>query len=801
MAKPRIEIELTTKGVKQVQQALDGLVSGVHGWALRIGGAIAGALGVQQIVSSLKGAVEQMDKVGATSQRVGLATTELSRLEYAASISKASVEELHTALRFLARNTFEAVSGQQSAIDTFTDAGVAYQDNAGRARGLGDILRDLADRFAAMPNGAEKAALSLQLFGKQGTSMIPLLNQGSAEIAKLAEEARALGVDVTPQAAQAAGDFNDNLERLQFAAKGLWLRVAQELLPTLVELTNRMVAWVKSSDAVRIGAELIAEALRMILFDAHALIVAVRVLAKTFEAYIDGVAKGITAFGRLIARVWEGPIEIVRAFIEHMKVAVRAVGDLAQALVLVAQGRFTEAKDKAKAAGAEIVGAMATAATAVAESMGKSGDAIRDAFVTPFEGGAETFRTFIEEGKKGVDELARSYQAIWGRAPTTTSQARKPALDFDGEDPAALRRKQARIELDRAGNALADKRLQLETEISRIEFDRQLSDTERYRRTLELKREEVALQAQYIADLKERAQIEQDQQTQAMMYEELRKAERQQTQLETGLGRFQAQGDPASMVDQLYIAADDMARRIGTLAQQVARSFTDIIGSAIDSVSDAITGVIKGTLTWRDALQSVAETIGNTILNAIVRMFVEWIAKRALLAVKNILFAQQEGAAETAAKTPGAVLTSISSYGIAAVVGVAAVMAALAAAGAFAEGGPVQGPGGPKSDSIMARLSAGEYVLNAEAVRFYGQPMLDAMNRRLLEVSPVPQEAGASGVAGAMPEAPKQATPSGLNLVLVDRRNQAREFIESFDGEAKIVEVVRRRRLEIGIRG
>lgn len=182
-----------------------------------------------------------------------------------------------------------------------------------------------------MPNGAQKAALSLRLFGKQGTSMIPLLNQGRTELAKLTEEARVLGLDVTPEAARAAGDFNDNLERLEFAAKGLWLRVAQDLLPTLVDLTNRMVEWVKSSDAVRIGAELIGEVLRMLVLDAQALIVTVRVLWRTFEAYIDGVGKNIQAFGWLVARVWKGPIEVTRAYIEYLKVVVRAIGDLAQA--------------------------------------------------------------------------------------------------------------------------------------------------------------------------------------------------------------------------------------------------------------------------------------------------------------------------------------------------------------------------------------------------------------------------------------------------------------------------------------
>lgn len=47
---------------------------------------------------------------------------------------------------------------------------------------------------------------------------------------------------------------------------------------------------------------------------------------------------------------------------------------------------------------------------------------------------------------------------------------------------------------------------------------------------------------------------------------------------------------------------------------------------------------------------------------------------------------------------------------------------------AFATGGKVAGPGTGTSDSILARLSNGEYVLRAAAVRQYGTALLDRMN-------------------------------------------------------------------------
>jgi hypothetical protein len=45
----------------------------------------------------------------------------------------------------------------------------------------------------------------------------------------------------------------------------------------------------------------------------------------------------------------------------------------------------------------------------------------------------------------------------------------------------------------------------------------------------------------------------------------------------------------------------------------------------------------------------------------------------------------------------------------------------------FPGGGPVRGPGTGTSDSILARVSNGEYVIPAERVRQYGQSMFDAL--------------------------------------------------------------------------
>lgn len=54
----------------------------------------------------------------------------------------------------------------------------------------------------------------------------------------------------------------------------------------------------------------------------------------------------------------------------------------------------------------------------------------------------------------------------------------------------------------------------------------------------------------------------------------------------------------------------------------------------------------------------------------------------------------------------------------------------------FAEGGHVRGPGTETSDSILARLSDNEFVIQAKAVRHYGAGLFDALNNMRI---PAPQ--------------------------------------------------------------
>lgn len=99
-------------------------------------------------------------------------------------------------------------------------------------------MRDFADVFKGLPDGPEKAALALQVFGKSGLELIPLLNAGSDGIKTMTDRARELGLVFDEKAGAQADEFNDKLDELKGAVAGLAIQTAIDLLPELIKLVD-----------------------------------------------------------------------------------------------------------------------------------------------------------------------------------------------------------------------------------------------------------------------------------------------------------------------------------------------------------------------------------------------------------------------------------------------------------------------------------------------------------------------------------------------------------------------------------
>lgn len=264
-----------TKGMTQAERQTEKSARAMEARMKKLGKSLDAAFAVAAAAFAALGtaaavgigrAVDRMDDIGKASQKVGIATDELSKLAYAAELADVNFEQLQGGLIKLAKAQDAANQGTGAQLELFRALGVEFKNADGTLRNTADVFEDLADQFQALPDGADKTAAALTLFGKSGAALIPLLNDGSDAIREAGDELERLGGVVTPEAAKAAEDYNDNVTRLNTALDGLWQAVAADLLPDMVKLTEELVDGSKSGNEFAATAENIANGIRGVVF-------------------------------------------------------------------------------------------------------------------------------------------------------------------------------------------------------------------------------------------------------------------------------------------------------------------------------------------------------------------------------------------------------------------------------------------------------------------------------------------------------------------------------------------------------
>lgn len=235
----------------------------------QIGGAVAAVGGLAldsagKLTQWVNAAIDAQAKIDEMSQKLGLSAEATSRLAATAKISGTDFDTLGKAMSKLTENAMNAAGGSRENTAAFTAMGVSITDATGRVKAGDQLLAEIADKFSGYRDGAEKSALATKLFGDAGTSLIPLLNGGSAALDDYASTAASFGAIVGGETAQAASQFQENLAALELAGAGVANQVAAEILPTLVQFSGDILEATKSSGLLTVAADVLSGALKIV---------------------------------------------------------------------------------------------------------------------------------------------------------------------------------------------------------------------------------------------------------------------------------------------------------------------------------------------------------------------------------------------------------------------------------------------------------------------------------------------------------------------------------------------------------
>ena len=202
-------------------------------------GAVGQAVG-DTLGKMLQDTVDAAEGFRKLSERTGASVEFLSGFTEAADDVFVKSETVSAALGIFAKK----LGGAEDAMDGSGISAGAFAKKLGEigitTDNVEEALLTVADRFKDMKDGTEKTALAVQLFGKQGAELIPILNKGRDGIREMSGAAQEMGLVMTSDTVKAVQEMKKAQDELNDTWEGASRRIMSQVIPALNEMGKRL---------------------------------------------------------------------------------------------------------------------------------------------------------------------------------------------------------------------------------------------------------------------------------------------------------------------------------------------------------------------------------------------------------------------------------------------------------------------------------------------------------------------------------------------------------------------------------
>jgi len=227
---------------KRVEKSSFGLAGG-----LRSLSGLFKVLGGAALIGAAKSTISFADSIDKAAKAAGVGTEFLQEMRFASEQLGVSNKLVDEGFRRFTRRLGEFVnSGGGPAAKAIETLGIAVTDTNGKFRGSEVVFEDFAKAMEGLASDAERSAFAAQIFGDDaGPKLALLLNQGSAGIRELRQEARDLGVVLDQELVENAVIAQDNLSKLALIIK-------TQVTSAVAGLSGALIDFFELTDAARI---------------------------------------------------------------------------------------------------------------------------------------------------------------------------------------------------------------------------------------------------------------------------------------------------------------------------------------------------------------------------------------------------------------------------------------------------------------------------------------------------------------------------------------------------------------------
>lgn len=756
----REQFRRTEQQSEQSSNKIQGSVGKLGSFMSGVLGSIVAGFSVKAAMDAVLGFADAAEKLGNTSQMIGTTSTALSRLHAVAIPMGIAAESVDKGMVKLSRTLVDARRGGEESAAAFEAVGIKGNDLKNLS--LPDVMSKIADKFKDSEDGATKAAVAQQLFGRAGAELIPFLNQGSDAIKEQGDEAERLNA-VMGEDAVAAGEALDAAwDKLTMQGVGLKNTLAQALAPTLQfiaeSFTEDSGAATDFGSVFKVVGTIVIATVSVIQEAWNIIKTVVRSITIAISSVFDAVGKAATGdFSGAKAALATGRQMIT----DELTDLVESSGKLSDKFSRSMEGMWSDAA-KPKSTGNQARGATGELDFKEKDSVTKERDAAgkkaaqeaMQAARDKFEYEMELLRTEMSEQQKGAEEkiqiearVVEAVKAQYGDQSREYARALREQVKITQEVEAEKRRIQdvalvkarehgifeINLAKEQANLLLATGQI---TGVQKVEIER---------------RSEEQIYALQLSYLEARRQL---------MASEPQEVERINGEIE------KLQQD-----HQVKMAQGNVAQFDANKAQ-----WDGYFQSITDGFGNAIQGMVFQGLTLQQALGNVFQNILGQLIQTGVKMAANWIAAQLAMTSATVAGAAVRTTAEvTSAKTStmanaGAAIKNIMTKAVEvfanvynAIAGIPYVGPFLAPVMAVAAGATIVG--------LVGKVASAEQ--GWERVPYDGA---QAVLHKEEMVLPAPL---AEGIRGMVENGNKGG--GGVNVYAMDRRDVQRYFDDNSD--------------------
>jgi TP901 family phage tail tape measure protein len=247
-------------GLAAAQKQLQTFAAG----AAKVGaGALAGSAAMfAPMAAAVKHFADTGGALDDMAQRTGASVEALSGLGYAAQMSGSSLEDVEKGIR-------KVQQGVSAGSSVFGELGLSIESL--QSMSPDQQFAAIADKLAAIENPGERAAKAMEVFGKSGANLLPLLSTGSKGIEELTEQAAANGAVMSGEQAQSAAALGDAIDGVGISFGGLVNTIGAQLAPVLTTILglvtyaiNRSREWIAANQGIVITIGVVAAVLAVL---------------------------------------------------------------------------------------------------------------------------------------------------------------------------------------------------------------------------------------------------------------------------------------------------------------------------------------------------------------------------------------------------------------------------------------------------------------------------------------------------------------------------------------------------------